>query len=188
MCGRYQFSLEESEEIRDIIREVQRKNQAVKTGEIFPTNCAPVLFMQDGRMSADALNWGFPQFGGKSGVVINARSETALEKPMFRKSVEFKRCIIPTTGFFEWSQGQRQKYLFRQSDQAELYLAGIYNDFRGELRYVILTTAANESVVDIHNRMPVVIRKGEQQKWLTDYSFALAVLQSTPPALIKIVV
>lgn len=184
-CGRYQFSQEDSAELRKIIREVQRKNSGVKTGEIFPTNCAPVLVLDDGHISANALHWGFPRFDSK-GVVINARAETALEKPMFRTSINSRRCIIPTSGFFEWSQGtQKQKYLFRQAEQPELYLAGIYNVFRGESRFVILTTAANESVVDIHNRMPVVVCKDEQDAWLSDTTFAIQKLYDTPPALAR---
>lgn len=76
------FSGEEAQDIRDIIEEVQRKvNGEIKTGEIFPTDKAPILIQQKGVMIPEAVKWGFPGFQGK-GIIINARSETAPEKPM----------------------------------------------------------------------------------------------------------
>lgn len=106
MCGRYTLMTdEEYGDIRRIIQEVQDKlhGAPVKTGEIFPTNLAPVLLTDQGRVEAEAAIWGFPNFRNK-GVIINARAETAPEKPMFRKSLLTSRCIVPTTGFFEWSK------------------------------------------------------------------------------------
>ena len=97
MCGRFQFSAEESEEIRKIIEEVQQNLMAeVRTGEIFPTNLSPVLGWENGKQKPHLYKWGFPKFRG-SGVIINARAETILEKPMFRKSMEERRCIVPVS-------------------------------------------------------------------------------------------
>lgn len=162
MCGRYVlFSDPELAEIREIIEEVQ-KNQEIKTGEIFPTNHAPILLQENGKLIPKAVKWGFPDFRGK-GVIINARAETAPEKSMFRRSLEGKRCIIPSTRFYEWSHdgGPKTKYQFNLPNGGALYMAGLYNDFGGERRFVILTADANESMRDIHNRMPVVLTRPE---------------------------
>ncbi|WP_085833486.1 SOS response-associated peptidase [Clostridium merdae] len=186
MCGRYVlFSDPEMAEIREIIEEVQRKHQEIKTGEIFPTNKVPVLIQEDGKITPEAVKWGFPNIHNK-GTVINARAETAPEKPMFRRSLETKRCIIPSCGFFEWSHsGTKTKYQFNLPEKEALYMAGLYNDFNGERRFTILTTAANQSIADIHNRMPVVLTHIEIDQWLESYQGALDILQTDRPKLVK---
>lgn len=179
MCGRYNFTDEESAEIQDIIRQVQKKldGRELKTGDIYPTNLAAVITEE----CPTAMVWGFPN--PKGGIIINARSETVLERPMFRRSVLERRCLIPTTGFYEWGteedgqlslfpdipkpKGGKQKYLFRLPAQKELYMAGFYNRFYDEDRFVVLTTEANDTMRPIHNRMPVVLRPDEREKWLS---------------------
>lgn len=186
MCGRYVlFSDPEMAEIREIIEEVQRKNQNIKTGEIFPTDRAPVLIRENGVLVPEAVKWGFPGFQGK-GVIINARAETAPEKPIFRRSLETKRCIIPSCGFFEWTHDVKKiKYQFNLSNDGALYMAGLYNDFDGERRFTILTTAANGSMIEVHNRMPVVLTHPEMDQWINSYQGALDVLHVERPQLIK---
>ncbi len=188
MCGRYTlFTDDESEDIRNIIREVQGKqpDNSMKSGEIFPTSTAPILKADGGQLGADLAVWGFPKFAGK-GVIINARSETAEQKKMFRESLLTRRCVIPSTGFYEWSQDSRkQKYLFRLPDTTALYMAGFYNDFRGERRYVILTADANSSISDIHNRMPVVLDRNFLTEWVFDTEKALNYLHQSLPMLVK---
>lgn len=187
MCGRFVlFSNPELAEIRQIIEEVQRKNPEIKTGEIFPTNAVPVLLREDGKIKPEAVKWGFPNFRSK-GVVINARAETAPEKPMFKKSLESKRCIIPSCGFFEWSHSSdtKIKYQFNLPGEGALYMAGIYNEFAGESRFVILTTEANESMKQIHNRMPIVLTHPEMNQWIETYQGALDIMKSSRPQLIK---
>jgi len=186
MCGRYVlFSDTEMQDIRDIIDEVQRKVDGVKTGEIFPTDKTPVLIQEHGIITPDAIKWGFPSFRNK-GVIINARAETAPEKPMFRKSLEAKRCVIPSTGFYEWSHdGKKKKYQFNLPSSGALYMAGLWNNFDGERRFVILTVEANMSMSEIHNRMPVVLSNTEITQWMDSYQGALDVLATQRPELVK---
>ena len=95
MCGRYTlFTDEEYQDIRKIIRAVQEKGNEVKTGEIYPTNPAPILVWEGKETVPQAVKWGWPKFQG-SGVLINARAETAEEKNLFRKSVYTRRCQPP---------------------------------------------------------------------------------------------
>lgn len=101
---------------------------------------------------------------------------------MFRRSLEGRRCVVPSSGFFEWDR-EKQKYLFHLPGEDALYMAGIWNEFAGERRFCIVTTAANGSISDIHSRMPVVLPKARVQDWIWDRGAAEAILHTTPPLL-----
>ena len=176
MCGRY--FVEPNEELSWIY---QVLGDSVKAGEIYPTNPAPVL-VADGS-KAEAMTWGFPNFRAK-GVLINARAETAQEKKTFAESVMVRRCVIPTTGFFEWDKA-KQKHLFTLPEAKALYIAGFWREYEGVRRFVILTTAPNETVAPIHNRMPLVLPKPTIPDWIQNTEKALNILHSTPPLLHK---
>ena len=185
MCGRYQLDPGESAEIEAIVRQVQDR---VKTGEVFPTDAVAVLAQCAGGLAPRPMVWGYPRFQGKSGSIINARSETAGERPMFRRSLAERRCVIPTTGFFEWGPGEgggKRKYRFNRPGTRALYLAGLWNEYAGERKCVILTTAANPSVREIHDRMPVVLRRDQLEAWVKDTNSALDILRETPPELAR---
>ena len=197
MCGRYLISTEEEIlEMREIMREINRryadKPELAKmtSGEIFPTNMVPVIALEENKPQPQLFSWGFPRWQG-SGVIINARSETAAEKGMFRQSLQERRCIIPAAGFYEWrheeGRKKKDKYFFFLPDKPMLYMAGLYTVYKKEGIYqsafVILTAAANQSVQSIHDRMPVIIAGGEQELWLKDEIFAHQVLQREGPCL-----
>ena len=120
----------------------------------------------------------------KKGVIINARAETVFEKKTFRDSVINRRCVIPSTGFYEWDSARR-KYLFRLEGTNTLYMAGIYSYYQDEPRFVILTTQANDSMKDVHNRMPLVIYKSEIETWIMDDKATGDILHRVPPMLVK---
>jgi len=194
MCGRFAlFDEKEIKELHEIIRELEeRQAEKVKTGEIFPTDRVPVLISRHQKVTPEAVIWGFPHVKG-SGVIINARSETAHVKPLFRRCLETRRCLIPSTGFYEWSRENKkakQKYLFTCPEDPVLYMAGLYNDFDGERRFVILTTQASEFVKDIHDRMPVVLDRADINTWLQHPEAAkmmLMDLEKRPPLIRKAV-
>lgn len=187
MCGRYVlFSDPDLKEIRDILEEMQRKDETFRTGEIFPTDRAPILIQKGTAATPEAASWGFPRFRGK-GVIINARAETVPEKPMFRDCLPARRCVIPSTGFFEWSHdGKKTKYRFNLPGAGVLDMAGLYGVFQGEKRFVILTTAANRSMAEVHGRMPVVLDGSGRKRWLGDAEEAVNLLAETPPELVRI--
>lgn len=180
MCGRYQFTMEESLELREILRTVQEREHW-EGGEIFPSGTAPVLLWKQNRLEPHLLRWGFPGPSGK-GVIINARAETASSKRMFRESLRSGRCIVPSSGFYEWD-ADKQKYLFRLPEAPELYMAALYRNFGGEPRYCILTTAANESMRGVHHRMPVVLPKDRMEDWMGEEQDAVRFLSTIPPPL-----
>lgn len=185
MCGRYNFTVEQSEEIQEILEKVNAKfhGNKVKTGEVFPTNQAPILIAEHKEISPTVCSWGYPKFDQK-GIIINARSETAFEKKTFRESLVSARCIIPSTGFYEWDQ-EKNKYLFLPNDSNALYMAGLYRFYKDEMRFVILTTDANDSLKEVHHRMPLIIPKEEIVTWLLNDSMTNDILHQTPPQLRK---
>lgn len=185
MCGRYNFTTEESEEIRRILERLDQRfaNNNVKTGEIFPTNIVPVLVPESGQIEPIACGWGFPNFKNK-GVIINARSETVFEKKTFRESLIYRRCVIPANGFYEWNKNKERIY-FKQPKSSIIYMAGIYNYYNEESRFVILTTGANQSIVDIHDRMPLILYKEQLHSWLFDNEQTQAMLNQVPTILTR---
>jgi len=186
MCGRYTFFTDkELQEVDDIIEQISNDIQLenMKTGEIFPTNVVPVFLSEQDAVVPRLMVWGFPNFRNK-GVIINARSETAREKKLFGSSLERRRCVVPSTGFYEWDP-EKKKYLFNMPDSQMLYMAGIYNPFDGENRFVILTTEANRSMTEVHNRMPVIIPKDRIKDWIEDFNKTDDLLLREQPGLVK---
>ena len=186
MCGRYLFTDEQMEEIRHIAEQIDKKYNVGpwKQVEIFPSTKAPVLLECSGSIEPELLTWGYQM---PKSLVINARAETAAEKPMFRDSVFSMRCVIPSTGFFEWNR-QKRKFLFTVPDNGALYMAGLYSVWDGKPSYVILTTDANDSMREIHHRMPLVLQKEHVSSWLIDPEATEEFLHMTPPMLNRVAV
>lgn len=200
MCGRFNFTDEQEEEIKAIIREVSARfgGKPTKSGEVFPTDTVPIWTDEQDGIKYRPMTWGFPKWDGK-GTIINARSETVTEKKTFRESILTRRCVIVSTGFYEWSHPvdkgvKKVKYLFRRPGDNVLYMAGFYKQFEGEdtPRFVILTTAPNDSMRDddnrdmlIHDRMPVILSKNECDAWIADNATMENVLYREGPELVK---
>ncbi|MGI6679146.1 MAG: SOS response-associated peptidase [Dehalobacterium sp.] len=199
MCGRYAIFDEENQvEMRKILQEIEEnfagtpEQEGMKTGEIFPTNIAPVLLPKEGGgTQAVPLKWGYPRWNGP-GVIINARQETAGTKNMFRASLAARRCVIPASGFFEWKdvgKKKKDKYFLYLPHQEILYMAGLYNRFKDDKTgrmyqaFVILTTEANASMVEIHNRMPVLLEDRDLPLWLSSHEEGADLLQGSGPDL-----
>ncbi len=179
MCGRYEWAWKkQSYELSCLIGLAEkRQGLTAPSGEIFPSDTAPILRMQGGEIQADFMTWGFLSPKG-SGLIINARSETADERPMFCRRLSAGRCAVPSTGFYEWSHsGTKIKYRFRRPGTELLYMAGLYDLTETGGRFVILTTAAGVAMFDIHDRQPVVLRADELARWLTDETYALSLLR-----------
>ncbi len=189
MCGRYTlFDEDEDAEIKAIVEQIRQNypDAPIKSGDIYPTNTAPAVVANGGRLTAQPVVWGFPKFGA-SGVIINARAETVAEKKMFADSMRYRRCVVPSTGFYEWDR-EKHKYLFRLPGETSLYMAGLWRDFDGERRLVILTTAANASMADVHDRMPVILPRGLVRAWATDTDMAVKYITGVMPELERVVV
>jgi putative SOS response-associated peptidase YedK len=130
--------------------------------------------------------------------LINARSETAAEKPSFRGAVRHKRCLVPADGFYEWSgtPGQRRPHLVRPRKGGPIAFAGLFEHWTGadgsELETMaILTVAANATVAVIHDRMPAILAPGKHAPWLdcrgVDTGRAVALLEPAADDLLEVV-
>jgi putative SOS response-associated peptidase YedK len=145
---------------------------------IAPTEPALILRVNAGAMRELALvRWGLIPSWVKDPreftTLINARSETASEKPSFRGAMRHRRCLVPTDGFYEWTgrPGAKQPHLIRKMGGGVFALAGLWEHWLGadgsELETMaILTTAANGDVTHLHDRMPVIIAPGHFDRWL----------------------
>lgn len=184
MCGRYTlYTDEQAEEIRQIIDIAQRQVRGqLKLGEVFPSDRAPILVANQDKVVVRTAVWGFPGVQ-RRGLLINARSETVAEKPLFRKPLLASRCVVPTTGFYEWNTA-KEKFLFQYADSTVVYLAGLCGIFEGQRRYTILTTSPNQAVRAVHNRMPVLLGHDCVRAWLTDTDAAIEMLRAEPPELV----
>jgi putative SOS response-associated peptidase YedK len=104
--------------------------------------------------------------------MINARSETAAAKPTFRKALQERRCLIPTTGFYEWrvDGDRKQPFLFRREDGAPFVFAAFsdFYDTNGGVAQAcaVLTTSASKFMRQFHERMPVIVPESGWDKWL----------------------
>ena len=170
MCGRYWIDDgRESIELRDIIEEVNRRVvvEPVKTsGEIFPADVVPVIASNRNMVpTAFAMQWGYTLPDGRR--IINARSETAETRPMFKDGMRQRRCAVPATNYFEWERAgkTKTKYAIRPTDGALFYMAGIYRIESGRPVFSILTREPAESIAFIHNRMPVILPRDLVKDW-----------------------
>lgn len=181
MCGRYSLADERCEEMKMIISAIDLRypRSAWHFGEIRPCDSAPVLVSDAGKVHARLFAWGFPS---RTSPLINARAETAAEKPAFADCLAKRRCVVPAAGFFEWDE-KKGKHLFTLSGNSMLYMAGLYSLYGGLPRYCIITTAANDSVSPVHHRMPLVLLHGQVRPWLDQPGLSRGFLKLAPPLL-----
>lgn len=182
MCGRFMFDPTTNPELKKIQTLAATQGVAVKTGEVFPNDLTALVIDQDQQIKVVAMAWGWPGF--KAGQkLINARSETVLQKSRFAQAFLTQRAVYPTNGFFEWTFDKQKVYFKYPNSTQPVYIAGFYAYFDGQPRSILLTTAPNASVAPVHNRMPLLLQKRQISSWLKDSSWAQAFLRQAMPPL-----
>lgn len=175
MCGRFVTNIP-IEVLIEIFGLVAAR-QYEPAFNIAPTQMVPVVRQVSDHNSLDLMKWGLvpswakdPAIGNK---LINARAETVHEKPSFRHAIRYRRCIVPTGGFFEWRhEGKAKTPIFiRMKDGGLMGLAGIWEEWQtpdGSLldTFSVLTTSSNKLVEPIHDRMPVILPPEDYPVWL----------------------
>lgn len=186
MCGCYYVDDETGREIEKIVRRTGGRQRGadrfrISAGDVCPSAAAPVLITAGGGIDCQQFKWGLPGFDKKQ-LIFNARSESVMEKRMFRESVERRRAVIPAAWFYEWNRN-KEKNTFDRPGQPALYMAGFYEQCPDGGRFVILTTAANDSMRPVHDRMPLLLERDEIESWLFDSSLTERFLKKTPALL-----
>lgn len=179
MCGRYYINSEMTEELKRIFSHLDKHFALSSDHNVNPSEAAPVLVRQNGIPAVLMARWGFTGRNQK-GLVINARAETVHEKPLFRKGLQRGHCIIPARGFYEWDHS-KDKGWFTRKDSKVILMAGIYDLFQNQPRFTVLTTAANASMADVHERMPLIFSAAEAMQWLQPESGSMSQLLSLVP-------
>lgn len=182
MCGRYYYSDKTNYEVEEDL-ELESGSLSMDKGDVTPAMNGIVLTKSSGSseiVKATEMFWGL--VGKDKKLVINARAESVFDKPMFSGSMEQRRCIMPAAGFYEWDK-EKNKVTFFRKDKRPVYLAGFYSLSDNKDSFVILTTAANESMIAVHDRMPVMIEKEQVKDWLYDTEKAKKLLAMPMPQL-----
>ena len=160
MCA--QFYVDEDTE--RVLQKLTGRPIAARHGTVRPGDSAAVLTGGSGRYGASQMRWGLPRLAG-SGLVINARSESLAEKPMFRDSLKSRRCAVPAGGFMEWNE-QKEKVTFSDPLEPVLFLTGIFDLSQQVPRFAVVTRDANASVARYHDRMPLLLSGDGLELWL----------------------
>ena len=183
MCGRFQFTADDPDEriaaILDILERIAPGRYTL--GEIAPGLAAPGVIARGERLAPIPAVFGFTGRDGK--LLINARSETAGEKPTFADCLRSRRIVLPANAFFEWSRETREKFRFTVPGLSAFYLGGLYRREGEETRFVILTRAASADMAPVHHRMPLILGPEAVRPWLTREAEAMALMAGEPPRL-----
>jgi putative SOS response-associated peptidase YedK len=181
MCGRYTLhkkakDLAKRYNLATVPQDIQ-ENFNVAPGQIMPVITADEL----GQPRLELMKWGLipawakdPSIGYK---LINARDDTIFEKPMWRGLVLRKRALIPANGFYEWKRlpegdKERKQPFYIHPKHVDVFsFAGVWEtwkDVEGKSlkTYSIITTAPNEEMSSVHNRMPVILHQEDEASWL----------------------
>lgn len=177
MCGRYNLKATPAElkEFFALFRE--DTFAAPPRSNIKPTTDILVIRREDDdARHIVPMRWGLvPSWARElksSGPLINARADTIADKPSFRTAFKKRRCLIPASGYYEWSQDKKKQppFLIRHSDNRLMAFAGIWEQWtKGPaplLSCALITTEANAHVSTVHDRMPVLLAPEHWEIWL----------------------
>lgn len=189
MCGRFAITLPNDAMAQ--LFEAQPGNDLpdVPNYNVCPTVQVHAVYSLDGVRVLRPMRWGFVPHWAKSltdgPLLINARAETIAEKPAFRAAVRTQRCLIPATGFYEWTKndaGERLPWYIAPRDKGTVAFAGIWQDWGHDAPVrtcAIVTTAASTDIDQIHHRMPVLIEPENWALWLGEQGHGAAPLMGT---------
>lgn len=208
MCGRYTLKVDTSQvAMRFHVPTANVSATVDPRYNIAPSQMNPVI-IANGDNHLELMQWGLIPAWSKEAKTtystINARVETVATSSTYRKPLRHQRCLVPATGFYEWQviggksgRGARQPFYFTLADERSndssaeqiFAFAGLYDVWRGpdgrELHtYTIITTGGNDLVLPVHERMPVILPREVEQRWLdptiTEPDKLLQMLQPYP--------
>jgi putative SOS response-associated peptidase YedK len=177
MCGRYVIKTTPEELADHYGADLKGMGVFRPNYNAAPSQFLPVLLEQEGKREFRPFRWGLipPWAGGKNSgySMINARAESVADKKSFKKPFLYRRCVVPANGFFEWKKSSSGKipYFISDPNHSFMNFAGIYESTetdKGETvnSFSIITTEANKTVQELHDRMPAMLLEGEIDDWL----------------------
>jgi putative SOS response-associated peptidase YedK len=177
MCGRFSQQRPASE-LAEIFAAEPLAEELGARYNVAPTDDALVVVQRDERRAITAYRWGLiPHWAEAAKVgsrMFNARAETLTASPAFRDAFRRKRCLVPVDGFYEWHRegGRRQPFTIGRADGRPLVLAGRWSGWhdpaadRVVRTFTIVTTAPNDQMAGLHDRMPVIVPDAAWERWL----------------------
>lgn len=187
MCGRFSMTLP-SDAMANLFAATPANDLPdVPNYNICPTNQVVSIVAGDGGRKLQSHRWGFiPHWYKKPNdgpLLINARGETIAEKPAFRAACRERRCLIPATGFYEWTKDEDGKRLpwYIKPAREPMVFAGIWQVWGDMTCCAIVTVAAGETMKTIHHREPVTLARGDWGKWLGEDGKGAATLMKPAP-------
>jgi putative SOS response-associated peptidase YedK len=184
VCGRFALTItarffERFELPEDSLKPTSRLN-------ISPGQIAPVILELKGRNAVE-MKWGLVPSWAKDVKIgsrmFNARSETLEERPSFRHLLKRKRCLVPSSGFYEWKKNDgKVPYLIRVRDQEYFAMAGLYDVWQGGdgsvlSTFTIVTTTSSKVMSDLHDRMPAILEREMEAEWIAPGELDLALVK-----------
>jgi putative SOS response-associated peptidase YedK len=178
MCGRYTITITLEELLERFHLDMPSGFNYAPKYNAAPMQMMPAVIHDGARNRIGELRWGLVPSWAKdekrAASMINARSETLLDKPAFSRLIRSKRCLIPADGFYEWKKegASKQPMRIMMKDGRLFNMAGLYDTWlspegRKISTYTIITTEANRLIAPIHDRMPVILRPEDEELWLS---------------------
>lgn len=155
---------------------------------ICPTQPVIAVRSDGGHRRLVAMRWGFLPAWYRSPtdgpLIINARADTVATKPAFREAIRSRRCLVPASGFYEWTEGPggaRLPWYITAADGAVLAFAGVWQDWQGQPTLAIVSTDAGPDMARLHHREPVTVAPEDWPLWLGEAGHGAAVLMRPRP-------
>ncbi|WP_431300804.1 SOS response-associated peptidase [Tabrizicola sp. BL-A-41-H6] len=188
MCGRFTIT-HPNEALAALFGAVPGNDlPMVPNYNVCPTNPVAVVTSDGGVRRLRAMRWGFVPSWYKATndgpLIINARADTVATKPAFREAVRSRRCIVPASGFYEWSTGEKGEKLpwyFTRADGLPMALAGVWQRWHDIDTVAIVSTDAGPVMAGLHHREPVVLEQADWPLWLGEAGHGAAVLMKAAP-------
>ena len=192
MCGRMAFTLPKEAMVQLFEATPSNNLPEAPNYNVCPTVQIPVVTSDGDARRLRPMRWGFvPHWYEKPNggpLLINARAETIAEKSAFRAACRARRCLIPVTGFYEWTRDGKTTplpWFVQRCDGAPLVMVGIWQDWeRGDEAHTtcaIVTTSANKAMARIHHRIPVILSQQDWSLWLGESGKGAALLMKSAP-------
>lgn len=179
MCGRFVVALDREDLLAffGVNGELPGLHDMPPRYNIAPTQPILTILGNDTRRQAALMRWSFMPDWVKDpssfSLINNARAETAATKPSFRNALRYRRCLIPASGFYEWNRKAeaKQPYYMTTTTGEPIAIAGIWETWMGpngeeQDGVAVLTIASNQTMSQVHHRMPVMLEQVDFSRWL----------------------